>query len=114
MTVDGVHEPDNTIQNEEHDHTATAKRIILVDASGNIIKLVRTRENILGAAGTGVNPNKVFTLTTTNDVDIVEVYVSGTLLLETTQYTIDNTAKTVTMVATHVAAGATVTIFYNR
>ena len=85
----------------------------LVDGSGNTIKLTRSRENLAGSAGTGSNPTKVFTLTTTNAVDIIEVYLDGVLLVETNQYTIDNSAKTVTMVDTAVFDAQIVTIFYN-
>ena len=85
----------------------------MVDSSGDTLKLLRSRENLAGSAGTGSNPTKVFTLTTSNAVDIVEVYISGTLLVETTQYTIDNGAKTVTMVDTNVFDAQIITIFYN-
>jgi len=37
VTVDGVMENDSKIQNEEHFHTATAKRSVLVDATGAAI-----------------------------------------------------------------------------
>lgn len=86
-----------------------------VDSSGSIIKTSRMRENLAGSSGSGSSgdPTRVFTLTTTNAVDIVEVYLDGTLLVEVTNYTIDNTAKTVTMVATAVFDTQTLSIFYN-
>ena len=106
------------IAEEEAEHadlTANAKRVILVDAAGDVIKLTRTRENLLGSAGTGADGStaRVFTLTTSNAVDIVEVFLDGVLLLETTNYTIDNTTKKVTMVSQAVWNTQVVSIFYN-
>ena len=100
---------------EHADTTANAKRVILVDASGDVIKLTRTRENLLGSAGTGADGStaRVFTLTTSNAVDIVEVFLDGVLLVETTNYTIDNTTKKVTMVSQAVWNTQVVSIFYN-
>lgn len=37
MTVDGVVEPNSKILNEEHEHPIIAKRVVLIDANGNII-----------------------------------------------------------------------------
>jgi hypothetical protein len=87
----------------------------LADNSGNLIKIFRTRENISGAAGSGGDgdTNRVYTLTTFSDVDIVEVFVDGVLQIETTHYTIDNTAKTVTMLI-NVFDVQIITIFYNK
>ena len=96
-----------------YENAAKARRVIQVNSAGTIIKTNRLRENILGSAGTGVNPTKTFTLTTTSAVDIVEVFLSGTLLIETSQYTINNTTKLIVMVGTHVADAAIVSIFYN-
>jgi len=100
---------------EQADITARAKRVIHVDSSGDTIKATRTRENLSGAAGSGVNGNtdRVYTLTTSNAVDIVEVFLDGVLLIETTNYTIDNTTKQVTMVSQAVFDSQIVTIFYN-
>ena len=97
------------------DQTAYAKRVILVNAAGTVIKTIRQRENLLGSAGTGASGDltRVYTLTTTNAVDIVEVYLDGVLLLETTQYTINYTTKTVTMVSQAVFDAQTLSIFYN-
>ena len=96
------------------DLTADAKRVILVDSSGTVIKSVRTRENLAGSAGTGSSgdTNRVFTLTTSSAVDIVEVFFDGTLLVESVGYTIDNTNKQVTLLIP-VWDGNTVIIFYN-
>lgn len=92
---------------------ASALRVTQVDSDGNVIKSVRQRQNILGSAGTGSNPTKVFTLTTLSDVEIVEVFLDGVLLIETSQYTIDNDDKTVTMVGTTVYDAQIVSVFYN-
>ena len=102
-------------QAEQADITARAKRVIHVDSSGNTIKSVRSRENLAGSAGSGSDGdvNRVFTLTTANAVDIVEVFLDGVLLIETTNYTIDNSAKTITMVSQAVFDSQTVTVFYN-
>ena len=99
----------------QFDTTADARRMLLVNSAGTKIKLVRMRENLAGSAGSGSDGNvdRVFTLTTSNDVDIVEVYLDGLLLVETSQYTIDNTAKTVTMVSQAVFDTQTVSVFYN-
>lgn len=98
-----------------YDPVANAFKMISVDSAGNQIKTIRQRENLAGSAGSGSDgdSNRVFTLTTTNDVDIVEVYLDGVLLVETTQYTIDNTAKTVTMVSTAVFDSQILSVFYN-
>ncbi len=100
---------------EQADITAKARRVILVDASGNIIKITRTRENLLGSAGTGASgdSDRVYTLTISNAVDIVEVFLDGVLLVETSNYTINNTTKTVTMVSQAVWDDQIVSIFYN-
>jgi len=100
---------------EQADTTARAKRVILVNASGGSIKLTRTRENLLGSAGTGSSgdTDRVYTLTTSNAVDIVEVFLDGVLLVETTNYTINNTTKTITMVSQAVWDDQVVSIFYN-
>ncbi len=112
---------DNTVPRADQDqatyqNSATARRIILVDSSGSIIKLTRTRENLSGSAGSGSDgdSDRVFTLTTSNSVDIVEVYLDGVLLVEITQYNINNSAKTVTMVSTPVFDSQTISIFYNQ
>jgi hypothetical protein len=101
--------------NLEKAYDAEARRVILVDTSGNFIKATRSRENLAGSAGSGNNgdPDRVYTLTTSSSVDIVEVYIDGVLLVETTKYTIDNSAKTVTMVNQPVMDVQTITIFYN-
>jgi len=95
--------------------TVLALKVRIVDSAGDAVKIIRLRENLAGSAGTGSSgdPTRVYTLTTTNAVDIVEVFLDGVLLLETTQYTIANPAKTVTMVATAVFDSQTVTIFHN-
>ena len=97
------------------DLIADARRVLLVNSVGTKIKIVRSRENLAGSAGSGSDGDttRVFTLTTTNAVDIVEVYLDGVLLVETTQYTIDNTAKTVTMVSLAVWDSQIVSVFYN-
>ena len=89
-----------------------------VDVSGSSVTitglLVRLRENLAGSAGTGSDgaPNRVYTLTTINTVDIVEVFLDGVLLVETSQYTINNGAKTVTILL-NVFDTQTLCVFYN-
>lgn len=104
------------LNNKEHNDDADAKQVLLVDSSGTIIKSTRSRENLAGSSGTGSNgdPTRTYTLTTANAVDIVEVFLNGVLLIETTNYTIDNNLKTITMVSTPVLDAQTVTIFYNQ
>lgn len=99
---------------EQADTTARAKRVILVDSSGDVIKSVRARENLAGSAGTGSNgdTNRIYTLSTSSAVDIVEVFLDGVLLVETSQYTVDNPNKQVTMLVP-VFDNQTVTVFYN-
>ncbi len=75
--------------------------------------LKRQREDLAGSEGTGSNPSKIFTLTTTSDIDIVEVYLDGLLLKETTQYTKSNSAKTITMVNTAVFNSQNLAVIYN-
>lgn len=100
---------------EEAEISSRAKRVIQVDSSGTIIKATRIRENLSGAAGSGSNgdTDRVYTLTTSNAVDIVEVFLDGVLLVETINYTINNTTKQVTMVSQAVFDSQIVTIFYN-
>ncbi len=100
---------------EQADITARAKRVLFVNSAGTTIKLTRSRENLAGSAGTGSSgdDDRVYTLTTANAVDIVEVFLDGVLLVETTNYTINNTAKTVTMVSQAVFDSQIVVIFYN-
>ena len=99
---------------DEHDETSGAKRVILVDSAGEIIKSTRSRENLTGSAGTGSDgaTDRVFTLTTSNAVDIVEVFLDGVLLVETSQYTIVNSTKTVTILI-NVWDTQNISIFYN-
>jgi len=104
-----------TLQEANQAHlTALAKKVIIVNSLGTVIKLTRTRENLAGSAGTGSNgdTDRVYTLTTGNEVDIVEVYLDGVLLVETTDYTIDNVNKQVTMLS-NTFDSQIVTIFYN-
>ena len=97
------------------DTTADAQRVLLVNSVGSKIKVVRTRENLAGSSGSGSDgdSDRVYTLTTTNAIDIVEVYLDGVLMVETTQYTINNTAKTITMVSQAVFDSQLVSVFYN-
>ena len=76
---------------------------------------LRKRVNLAGSLGSGSDgdDDRVFTLTISGVVDIVEVYLDGLLLIEITQYTIDNTAKTVTMVNQVVFDTQTLSAFYN-
>ena len=89
-------------------------KTITLNASGSVVKFTRSRENLIGSAGTDSNgdANRVYTLTTISIVDIVEVFLDGVLLIETSQYTIDNTAKTITILL-NVWDTQIVSIFYN-
>ena len=71
----------------------------LIDNSNNLIKGTRKRENQNGSAGTGIDGavNRVYTLVETLDLEIVEVFLDGVLLNEASQYTVDNTLKTITV-----------------
>ena len=105
------------LDKQEAEHAeidAQAKRVILVDSSGSIIKLTRSRENLLGSAGTGTDgeTNRVYTLTIENKVDIIEVFSDGVLLIETSQYTIDNDNKQVTLLL-NTWDTQVISIFYN-
>lgn len=59
----------------------------------------RERENLAGSEGTGSNGavNRVYTLSTTSDITIKEVYLDGVLLIEDTDYSVDNTNKQITV-----------------
>ena len=109
-TIDVIEE-----EAEQADTTANARRTLLVDSAGTAIEIVRSRENLAGSAGTGSDgdSDRVYSLTTSNSVDIVEVFLDGVLLIETTNYTINNTTKKVTMVSQAVFDVQTVSIFYN-
>ena len=98
----------------QSDVTALAKRVILVDSSGTVIKSIRTRENLAGSAGSGSNgdTNRVYTLTTSaTDIDIVEVLKDGVLLVEGVDYDKDNSAKTITMLGNTFDA-QTISVFF--
>lgn len=89
--------------------------VIISDNGTTAVKTTRLRENLAGSAGSGSSGDstRVYTLTTINSVDIVEVYLDGVLLVETTQYTIDNALKTITFVSQAVFDSQTISIFYN-
>lgn len=114
MTTSDTDKAAATQNRESYNEDAKARRVILVDSSGTVIKSTRSRENLLGSAGTGSDGdlNRVYTLTTTNSVDIVEVYLDGVLTLEATDYNKDNSAKTITML-NNVFDSQTLSIFYN-
>lgn len=78
------------------------------------VKILRQRQSLPGSAGTGTDgqTNRVYTIITSNVIEIVEVFVDGVLYTETAQYTVDNTAKTVTIL-TNVWDSQTITVFYN-
>ena len=106
-----------TDQNHEsYAEDAKARRVLTVDNSGNVVKVTRSRENLAGSAGTGSDGDtaRVFTLTTASEVDIVEVFLDGVLLVETNQYSVNNTLKTVTMVSTAVWNSQILSIFYYK
>ena len=70
-TIDVIEE-----EAEQADTTANDRRTLLVDSAGTTIKIVRSRENLAGSAGTGSDgdSDRVYSLTTSNSVDIVEVF----------------------------------------
>jgi len=93
-----------------------AKRVILVDSSGTVIKSTRTRENLAGSAGSGSSGdiNRVYTLTTSaTSIDIVEVFKDGVLLVEATDYTPDNPTKTITLLG-NTFDSQTLSIFFYK
>lgn len=108
MSLDNLR-PDGDIIQAEHENSYNAKRVFIVGGSSS-----RLRENLSGASGSGIDgdANRVFTLTTSNAVDIVEVFLEGVLLIETSQYTIDNSLKQVTIIL-NVWDSQTISIFYN-
>jgi len=77
--------------------------------------LTRNREEFLGSDGTGStgDSDRVYTLASTEILEIAEVYLDGVLLTETTNYTVDNSAKTVSMVSVAVFDIQRVSVFYN-
>lgn len=87
-----------------------------VDANGSVIKAVRKFENISGAAGTGSDGDvsRVFSLITSDtDIDIVEVFLDGVLIVPTTSWTRDNTLKQVTMSSSQMVLNTQVlTVYY--
>lgn len=105
-----------TISGEQEGRKAQLSNPLAVRISdgSSAIKISRLRENLAGSAGTGSDgdANRVYTLTTTNSVDIVEVFLDGVLLVETSQYTLNNTLKQVTMLG-NVFDSQTLSIFYN-
>lgn len=76
------------------DATATARRVIFVNSSGTVIKATRKYENVAGVTGTA----DYVLATADTPIDIVEVYLDGVLLTRVTQYTVDNTTKTITFI----------------
>ena len=60
--------------------------------------LNREREDLAGSLATGSDgdTNRVFTLTTSSSVTIKEVYLDGLLLIEDTDYTVNNTTRKIT------------------
>lgn len=87
----------------------TAVRVLLTGG-----KITRQRQNFSGAAGTGSDgdANRVFTLSTSSDVEVMEVFLDGVLLVDVSQYSVDNTAKTVTFIG-NVFNSQNVVVFYN-
>jgi hypothetical protein len=83
-----------------YDDNAQAFKFINVDGSGNIIKSTRKSINLSGSAGTGLDgqANRVFTVISANAIEISEVYLDGVLLVNTTNYTINNALKEVTII----------------
>lgn len=98
---------------ESYADDAKARRVLVVGSSGTVASIIRLRENKAGSAGTGSDgdTNRVYTLTTSNSVDIIEVFLDGVLLIEITDYTIDNSTKQVTMLR-NVFDSQTLSIFY--
>ena len=101
------------MQQNMYDETAKARRVIPVDATGATYKSIRRYENLAGSAGTGSDgdANRVYTLASTYAVEIVEVYLDGVLLVNTTQYTVVNATKKVTILL-NVFDTQTVTVVY--
>ena len=87
---------------------------ILLKPIGGGTTTARNREDFVGSDGSGNNGemNRVFTLSESDDVEIVEVFLDGVLLVETSQYTKDNSLKTVTVLQ-NVFNSQTLSIFYN-
>ena len=82
-------------------------------AGSAIIKSQRIRENLAGSSGSGSSgdTNRVYTLTNSNDLEIVEVYLDGLLLVEASQYSVNNATKEVTVIV-NVFDGQTLSVFF--
>lgn len=93
---------------------ARFRRVILCDTSGNFIKATRKTETLSGAAGTLTDgsTNRVYTLATTDiNINIVEVFQDGLLLVRTTMYTTNDAQKKVTIL-NPVFDAQTITVAY--
>ena len=88
-------------------------RSTIIDSDGNVVKVVRKPAKFLGSEGTGTNPNKVFTIVETSDLEIKEVFVSKSFLVPITDYAFDDDAKTVTMNGVFVGDTVSVIVFYD-
>jgi len=72
----------------------------LLDASGNPVKFVTDYQFLPGTAGSGATGDldQTFTLTTSDDVAIIGLWLNGSIVIPVTNYSIDNSAKTITFV----------------
>lgn len=98
-----------------YNQSALARRVILVNGSGTVILGTRKYEVLAGSAGTGSDgdANRVYTLATLDSsIDIVEVYLDGVLLVRTTQYTVNNTLKKVTIINNVFNTQSVTVVFY--
>lgn len=74
-------------------------KVVIYDSSGNPAKIITDFEFLNGSSGTGgsFNKNRTFTLTTTDEVEIIGVWLQTQLLTPVTSYTKDDTNKQVTI-----------------
>lgn len=81
MTADNIVTPEAQKQNT-YQNDATARRVILVNSSGTIIKATQIEENRLGSECTGIDgaTGRVLTLVNTSESgNPVSIWVEGSL-----------------------------------
>jgi len=86
-----------------------------LSANGEVVKSIQRIETIAGSAGTGASGSvsRVYTMVETDEVAIHSVYLDGLKQDLITDFTYDNTAKTITFSSSqHVFNSQTITVVY--